>query len=99
MSSIENVDKTKTDRLNHLGCHGKQSKSQKYDSAFCIANPTEHINILNKLTYHWLTPIFVKGYKHPLDASDIYQIPSSLDSARACDELTQFWNEELGNLD
>lgn len=43
-------------------------------------NPRENSNILSKLFYIWLLPLFRKGYTKPLEMDDMYQ---PLDSDRS----------------
>ncbi|WWC87583.1 uncharacterized protein L201_002473 [Kwoniella dendrophila CBS 6074] len=39
--------------------------------------PLSHASLLSRLTFQWVTPIMVKGYQRPLQATDLWKMDSS----------------------
>lgn len=42
-----------------------------------IGNPEKHANFFSKLTFSWLNPLLLTGYKRPLEVDDLYEIPQN----------------------
>ncbi|CAH3114175.1 unnamed protein product [Pocillopora meandrina] len=60
------------------------------------ANPMAKATILGKfLTFWWMNNFFSKGYRHPIDNSDIYKILPEEEAKGLADRLEKLWNEEL----
>ncbi|KAL4711269.1 hypothetical protein ACJJTC_019110 [Scirpophaga incertulas] len=58
-------------------------------------NPRETANVLSKLTYWYMTPIFDKGRQGQLSISDVYRCSPEHRAAPRGDTLGQKWKEEL----
>ncbi|KAK3795777.1 hypothetical protein RRG08_031858 [Elysia crispata] len=58
-------------------------------------NPTITANILSKMLYWWLNPLFKKGYKGWLEESDMYNVCPSDSSKTTGEKLKRAWNKEL----
>ncbi|KAJ7386094.1 hypothetical protein OS493_012435 [Desmophyllum pertusum] len=60
------------------------------------ANPMAESTIIGKFfTYWWMNDVFRKGYKRPLENSDIYEILPEDETKGLADKLDSLWNEEL----
>ncbi|ODO00356.1 hypothetical protein I350_06992 [Cryptococcus amylolentus CBS 6273] len=67
--------------------------------------PLATASILSKLTFQWVTPIMVKGYQRPLQATDLWKLDESREAQplstrfMECLEIRQMkaseWNESL----
>ncbi|WVF66753.1 hypothetical protein IAT40_001495 [Kwoniella sp. CBS 6097] len=55
--------------------------------------PLAYASILSKLTFEWVTPIMVKGYQRPLQATDLWKLDESRESARQ--KAAEEWNSQL----
>ncbi|OCF34538.1 hypothetical protein I316_03579 [Kwoniella heveanensis BCC8398] len=53
--------------------------------------PLAYVSILSKLTFEWVTPIMVKGYQRPLQATDLWK----LDESREAEHLSERFLEAL----
>ncbi|WVQ83494.1 hypothetical protein IAT38_005635 [Cryptococcus sp. DSM 104549] len=53
--------------------------------------PLATASLLSKLTFHWVTPIMVKGYQRPLQATDLWK----MDAGREADPLSKRFVERL----
>nr|XP_019012361.1 uncharacterized protein I206_03208 [Kwoniella pini CBS 10737]OCF51142.1 hypothetical protein I206_03208 [Kwoniella pini CBS 10737] len=51
--------------------------------------PLAYVSTLSKLTFQWVTPIMVKGYQRPLQATDLWK---ALEKRQA---KAQHWNDQL----
>ncbi|XP_072399246.1 probable multidrug resistance-associated protein lethal(2)03659 [Diabrotica undecimpunctata] len=58
-------------------------------------NPLDTANILSKVLFWWLLPLFKKGYSKELTEDDMYQHRKSHDSGDLGDELEKIWNKQL----
>ncbi|WWC98841.1 hypothetical protein V866_005734 [Kwoniella sp. B9012] len=70
--------------------------------------PLATASILSKLTFQWVTPIMIKGYQRPLQATDLWKVTDHTAlplSARFLEALelrqtaAQEWNEQLSTID
>ncbi|XP_074124309.1 cystic fibrosis transmembrane conductance regulator [Sminthopsis crassicaudata] len=60
-------------------------------------SPLEKANVLSKLFFSWTRPILRKGFRHRLELSDIYQIPSSNSADYLSEKLEREWDRELAS--
>nr|XP_032659840.1 cystic fibrosis transmembrane conductance regulator isoform X1 [Chelonoidis abingdonii] len=58
-------------------------------------SPLEKANVFSKLFFRWTKPILKKGYRHRLELSDIYQIPSADSADNLSEKLERQWDREL----
>ncbi|WVQ63051.1 uncharacterized protein L199_001202 [Kwoniella botswanensis] len=70
--------------------------------------PLATASILSKLTFQWVTPIMIKGYQRPLQATDLWKVtdhtalPLStrfLEALELRQTAAQEWNERLSTID
>eukprot|EP00842_Homolaphlyctis_polyrhiza_P006958 jgi/Hompol1/851/HPOL_001405-RA len=71
---------------------GIQSRKQPSSADEC---PEQTASLLSKLTFSWMNPVLWLGWKRPLEASDIWKLPSRLQAEPLISELQQAWDEEL----
>nr|XP_018264326.1 uncharacterized protein I303_02491 [Kwoniella dejecticola CBS 10117]OBR86484.1 hypothetical protein I303_02491 [Kwoniella dejecticola CBS 10117] len=67
--------------------------------------PLAYVSMLSKLTFQWVTPIMVKGYQRPLQATDLWKMDPSreaaplstrfLEALRTRQVEAQKWNDRL----
>ncbi|KAI9355946.1 P-loop containing nucleoside triphosphate hydrolase protein [Zopfochytrium polystomum] len=57
--------------------------------------PYESANIFSILTFEWLTSIFIKGWKRPLEFSDMWQIGQHMDTTTLADRFESAWKADL----
>ncbi|KAM8979853.1 cystic fibrosis transmembrane conductance regulator isoform 4-T4 [Sarcophilus harrisii] len=60
-------------------------------------SPLEKANVLSKLFFSWTRPILRKGFRHRLELSDIYQIPSCNSADYLSEKLEREWDRELAS--
>ncbi|XP_061548514.1 ATP-binding cassette sub-family C member 4-like isoform X2 [Phycodurus eques] len=58
-------------------------------------NPSSKANLLSKLFFWWLNPLFRIGYKRTLEEDDMYRILPEDASERLGEELQGYWNQEV----
>ncbi|XP_061696778.1 ATP-binding cassette subfamily C member 4-like [Syngnathoides biaculeatus] len=58
-------------------------------------NPSSKANLLSKLFFCWLNPLFKIGYKRRLEEDDMYKILPEDASDRLGEELLWYWNQEV----
>ncbi|XP_054643013.1 ATP-binding cassette sub-family C member 4-like isoform X4 [Dunckerocampus dactyliophorus] len=58
-------------------------------------NPLVQANLLSKIFFCWLNPLFRIGYKRRLEEDDMYKVLSEDASDRLGDELQWYWNQEV----
>ncbi|XP_040004306.1 multidrug resistance-associated protein 4-like isoform X2 [Xiphias gladius] len=57
-------------------------------------NPSASANLLSKIFFCWLNPLFRIGYKRKLEEDDMYNVLPEDASERLGEEL-QYWNQEI----
>ncbi|GLV41664.1 uncharacterized protein CBL_06893 [Carabus blaptoides fortunei] len=63
------------------------------------ANPRENANFLSALTFWWIMPTFVTGFKRDLDEKDMTETLRTHQSAYLGDKLALAWEKELTKVD
>uniref|UniRef100_A0A3B5LMU4 ATP-binding cassette, sub-family C (CFTR/MRP), member 4 n=1 Tax=Xiphophorus couchianus TaxID=32473 RepID=A0A3B5LMU4_9TELE len=58
-------------------------------------NPSATANLLSKIFFCWLNPLFRVGYKRRLEEDDMYRVLPEDASQRLGEELQRFWNQEV----
>ncbi|KAK0054448.1 multidrug resistance-associated protein 4, partial [Biomphalaria pfeifferi] len=58
-------------------------------------NPTLSANIFSRTLFCWLDPLFKKGYKRPLEDTDLYNVCPSDSSEYLGNKLEDEWNKQL----
>ncbi|XP_061735042.1 ATP-binding cassette sub-family C member 4-like isoform X3 [Nerophis ophidion] len=58
-------------------------------------NPSVKANLLSRIFFCWLNPLFRVGHKRRLSEDDMYKILPEDASDRLGDELQWYWNQEL----
>uniref|UniRef100_A0A3Q3G2R2 Multidrug resistance-associated protein 4 n=1 Tax=Labrus bergylta TaxID=56723 RepID=A0A3Q3G2R2_9LABR len=58
-------------------------------------NPLASANLLSKIFFCWLNPLFKVGYKKKLDEDDMYKVLPEDASERLGNELQWYWNAEV----
>ncbi|XP_056895808.1 ATP-binding cassette sub-family C member 4-like isoform X2 [Takifugu flavidus] len=58
-------------------------------------NPSASANLLSKIFFCWLNPLFRLGYKRKLEEDDMYKVLPEDASARLGEELQGYWDREL----
>ncbi|KAI9333150.1 P-loop containing nucleoside triphosphate hydrolase protein [Zopfochytrium polystomum] len=58
-------------------------------------SPFESASLLSILTFQWLTPLFLKGWKRPLEMSDLWRVSPSLDTVKLADKFEAAWTADL----
>ncbi|XP_045910385.1 ATP-binding cassette sub-family C member 4-like isoform X2 [Micropterus dolomieu] len=58
-------------------------------------NPSASANLLSKIFFCWLNPLFRIGYKRKLQEDDMYEILPEDGSDRLGEELQWYWNREV----
>lgn len=72
----------------------KTEKPTKPNRSDTVA-PEETVNIFSYLSFAWLDPIFIDGYKRPLETTDIWKLPPRLQTQQLCDEFESAWLKEV----
>ncbi|XP_041372536.1 ATP-binding cassette sub-family C member 4-like [Gigantopelta aegis] len=57
--------------------------------------PYDKANWLSRISFWWLTPLFISGFKRPLTSSDIYDVSREDKSAQLEKILERTWKQEL----
>ncbi|XP_068702097.1 ATP-binding cassette sub-family C member 4-like isoform X3 [Montipora foliosa] len=61
-----------------------------------LTNPMAKAPLISKFfTFWWLNDTFKKGYKHPLENADVFQVLPEDESKMLTDRLENLWNEEV----
>ncbi|KAI9326765.1 P-loop containing nucleoside triphosphate hydrolase protein [Zopfochytrium polystomum] len=60
-------------------------------------SPFESASLLSILTFQWLTPLFLKGWKRPLEMSDLWRVSPSLDTVKLADKFEAAWTADLAH--
>ncbi|KAM6893784.1 ATP-binding cassette sub-family C member 4 [Xenentodon cancila] len=60
-------------------------------------NPVATANILSKIFFWWLNPLFKTGYKRRLEEDDMYRVLPEDGSERLGQELQRYWDHEVQN--
>ncbi|KAI8616941.1 P-loop containing nucleoside triphosphate hydrolase protein [Chytriomyces sp. MP71] len=50
---------------------------------------------LSKLVFHWIQPVFTKGYKQPLTMDDLWEVPTHLEAASMANKFEGAWESEI----
>ncbi|XP_069389413.1 ATP-binding cassette sub-family C member 4 isoform X1 [Paralichthys olivaceus] len=58
-------------------------------------NPSASANLLSKIFFCWLNPLFRIGYKKKLEEDDMYKVLPEDASHRLGEELQWYWNHEV----
>ncbi|GLD66233.1 multidrug resistance-associated protein 4-like protein [Lates japonicus] len=58
-------------------------------------NPSASANLLSKIFFCWLNPLFRIGYKRKLEEDDMYKVLPEDSSDRLGEELQWYWNQEV----
>ncbi|XP_056145091.1 ATP-binding cassette sub-family C member 4-like [Lampris incognitus] len=58
-------------------------------------NPSATANLLSKVFFCWLNPLFRIGYKRKLQEDDMYQVLPEDGSERLGEELQGYWDQEV----
>ncbi|XP_070538062.1 ATP-binding cassette sub-family C member 4-like isoform X3 [Ptychodera flava] len=58
-------------------------------------NPIQTANIISKLFYWWLNPLFKHGYSRALEVKDMYKTLPEDSAEKLSDDLERQWNKEL----
>ncbi|XP_062258726.1 ATP-binding cassette sub-family C member 4-like isoform X1 [Platichthys flesus] len=58
-------------------------------------NPSASANLLSKIFFCWLNPLFRIGYKRTLEEDDMYKVLPEDASHRLGEELQWYWNHEV----
>ncbi|XP_036965888.1 multidrug resistance-associated protein 4-like isoform X3 [Acanthopagrus latus] len=58
-------------------------------------NPSASANLLSKIFFCWLTPLFRIGYKRKLEEDDMYNVLPEDASDRLGEELQWYWDREV----
>ncbi|XP_046746888.1 ATP-binding cassette sub-family C member 4-like [Diprion similis] len=64
-----------------------------------LRNPKETSNILSRLFFGWMVPIFWKGTKRDLEVTDLYDPLKSDESESLGDRLEKEWKKELTKVE
>uniref|UniRef100_A0A3Q3XP58 ATP-binding cassette, sub-family C (CFTR/MRP), member 4 n=1 Tax=Mola mola TaxID=94237 RepID=A0A3Q3XP58_MOLML len=59
------------------------------------ANPSASANLLSKIFFCWLNPLFRIGYKRKLEEDDMYKVLPEDASDRLGEELQRYWDREV----
>ncbi|CAJ1079463.1 multidrug resistance-associated protein 4 [Xyrichtys novacula] len=58
-------------------------------------NPSASANLLSKIFFCWLNPLFKLGYERRLEEDDMYKVLPEDSSERLGEELQDYWNREV----
>ncbi|TMS06141.1 Multidrug resistance-associated protein 4 [Larimichthys crocea] len=58
-------------------------------------NPSASANLLSKIFFCWLNPLFRIGYKRKLEEDDMYKVLPEDASDRLGEELQWYWDREV----
>ncbi|XP_077405833.1 ATP-binding cassette sub-family C member 4 isoform X1 [Vanacampus margaritifer] len=58
-------------------------------------NPAASANLLSKLFFWWLNPLFRAGYKRSLEEDDLYPVLDEDSSERLGQQLQRYWDHEV----
>ncbi|XP_019207867.1 multidrug resistance-associated protein 4 isoform X4 [Oreochromis niloticus] len=58
-------------------------------------NPSASANLLSKIFFCWLNPLFRIGYRRKLQEDDMYKVLPEDASDRLGEELQRYWNQEI----
>ncbi|KAM9851263.1 ATP-binding cassette sub-family C member 4-like [Aulostomus maculatus] len=58
-------------------------------------NPSASTNLLSKMFFCWLNPLFRVGFKRRLEEDDMYKVLEEDASDRLGEELQWYWNQEV----
>uniref|UniRef100_A0A7N8WJ41 Multidrug resistance-associated protein 4 n=1 Tax=Mastacembelus armatus TaxID=205130 RepID=A0A7N8WJ41_9TELE len=58
-------------------------------------NPSASANLLSRIFFCWLNPLFRIGFKRKLEEDDMYKVLPEDASDRLGEELQRYWNEEV----
>ncbi|XP_076159035.1 ATP-binding cassette sub-family C member 4 [Alosa pseudoharengus] len=58
-------------------------------------NPSAKANVISKIFFWWLNPIFSVGYKRRLEEGDMYRVLPEDGSERLGEELGSYWDAEV----
>ncbi|ORZ26833.1 P-loop containing nucleoside triphosphate hydrolase protein [Catenaria anguillulae PL171] len=57
--------------------------------------PDTRTSLLSRVLMHWPTKLMHKGYDHPLDLDDLYQLPPDLQASAANELFAHAWSHAL----
>ncbi|XP_028400740.1 multidrug resistance-associated protein 5-like [Dendronephthya gigantea] len=60
-------------------------------------HPVDDCGFIPLMLFSWATPIMKKGFKKPLEISDLGKLPRSDSAAHNYKRLRKFWTEEINN--
>ncbi|XP_060517933.1 ATP-binding cassette subfamily C member 4-like [Cylas formicarius] len=72
----------------------KDAEARKYNTK---THPYLKANILSKICFTWIVPLFRKGFKRDLEEDDLYPALSAHDSTYLGDKLEREWEKEVKN--
>jgi ATP-binding cassette subfamily C (CFTR/MRP) protein 1 len=58
-------------------------------------SPEESAGFFSKIVYWWMNPLFITGYRRPLDQKDIWNLPSRFQSEKLANDFEEHWKKEL----
>ena len=62
-------------------------------------NPTLQSNIVSRLFYAWMFPLFKLGFRRSLQLSDLFRPPPSDDPVKVTYELSREWHKQMDKPD
>ncbi|KAJ3116514.1 hypothetical protein HDU96_009500 [Phlyctochytrium bullatum] len=65
------------------------------DAGLC---PEDTASFLSRITFHWLNPIFVKGWKNPLGPKDMWRLGTRYQAETLISRFDKYWAKELERL-
>ena len=57
-------------------------------------NPEESANFFSRMVFWWIQDILIKGWKAPLQESDVFACPTDMNSKSVTDRANHFWAQE-----
>jgi hypothetical protein len=56
--------------------------------------PEYKSNIFIRLTFSWITPLLKEGYKRPLEAADIWELPPPDQASKVGKGFDRHWQQQ-----
>ena len=60
-----------------------------------LPNPEESANFFSRIVFWWIQSILAKGYKAPLEETDIFSCHTNLKSKTLTDRTKYYWDKEM----
>eukprot|EP00027_Filamoeba_sp_ATCC50430_P002195 CAMPEP_0168549480 /NCGR_PEP_ID=MMETSP0413-20121227/5121_1 /TAXON_ID=136452 /ORGANISM="Filamoeba nolandi, Strain NC-AS-23-1" /LENGTH=295 /DNA_ID=CAMNT_0008579861 /DNA_START=1 /DNA_END=885 /DNA_ORIENTATION=+ len=70
-----------------------QEEEEPQDKNRRKPNPLSQANFISRITFQWLNPILRTGYKRPLELSDLFEPPSSYQTAAIAKRFSNIWDD------